>query len=875
MPPRKKAAVRAAVRGHDLKRAGKAGSEVRDDAVMLVDANARVHQQVVRNAYIIAESQLLLLAKQLEFDVDVSVWAEEVDEKMAEFWEQTSENVDVFCARMADQEQDTRSVIADVVKSPRKRDWAYPTQDTSPALPLLGAEAREASSSPRVSEPLAVPSPEARKSGPLHSPHSERTVPSPELELDARLPLPLTTPGAATRPKRALSSAVLRSAKKPELGVMAPGTQASKTSGKRFRSSFLNKSLHNAIAERQVSAEPEPELEPELEHSPLHERRSPVQGEQDTKDTKTTPTIPSELLDKDSEEPHPRTAPGQLDALRSRLESVRRTSTVPSAPNASRSRLSETRHTSAAIPAAGSDVRVEMLEDAFKAPSPPSTPARQHIQRSPSRLETPGSRLPVPQRSPSRLARPESRAGHTPHPERSPSRAAQGFATPWRRAHETTKPVAPSFMQRAEQASPRSKPTVSPVRGKMQSPGRLREELLSPFRTARPADASRSPSRVGNTPLPGRTDAVSPRPHSPMAPTSPVQHSTPGFGARIRGLFGLHAQKPASPQRSASAMGAAKLRPASPDTRRKVRTVLGTRTALDDDALDAALEVPNRFSHVPANRMRPAAPTTHRQPVPGTGTGNEGRTASHTSRAPSSVPRPASATGARPAVHARALIPPHAGQARKSAGTRGYTGEEKRRKVLRESTNQTSDHPITEDALKSKLTTASGVHTARVSKAGTHSASLAANVRPASRICAPAKPPVHRASGSANVFQQAVHVQSDVGNQTNESLPDVQSEYSDSDDEASIKKRKHEPSWTRGQELEDLLIQQASIDPDEIFGQQMGPVPLDTMLPPRQGDRRRARHRTSSANWGGPDGLAQWEVDRYNERMGIHVGRTT
>ena len=108
------------------------------------------------------------------------------------------------------------------------------------------------------------------------------------------------------------------------------------------------------------------------------------------------------------------------------------------------------------------------------------------------------------------------------------------------------------------------------------------------------------------------------------------------------------------------------------------------------------------------------------------------------------------------------------------------------------------------------------------------------------------------------------------GNVSTDELPDVQSEYSDSEDEASIKKRKLEPSWTRGRELEDLLLQQSTVDPDEIFGFQLGPVPLDTMLPPRKGDRRRIRKRTSSANWNGPDGLAQWEIDRYNERMGIH-----
>ena len=126
---------------------------------------------------------------------------------------------------------------------------------------------------------------------------------------------------------------------------------------------------------------------------------------------------------------------------------------------------------------------------------------------------------------------------------------------------------------------------------------------------------------------------------------------------------------------------------------------------------------------------------------------------------------------------------------------------------------------------------------------------------------------------SVNVFQQQpARRDSSVGPEEaseGEELPDVATDYSDSEDEASIKRRKLEPSWTRGRELEDLLMQQSTVDPDEIFGVQLGPVPLDTMLPARKGDRRRARNRTSSANWSGPDGLSQWEIDRYNERMGI------
>lgn len=59
-----------------------------------------LHTQVMRNAYIIAQSQLLQLAKQMEYDADISEWESEVHEKMHEFWDQTRHNVDEFCARM-------------------------------------------------------------------------------------------------------------------------------------------------------------------------------------------------------------------------------------------------------------------------------------------------------------------------------------------------------------------------------------------------------------------------------------------------------------------------------------------------------------------------------------------------------------------------------------------------------------------------------------------------------------------------------------------------------------------------------------------------------------------------------------------------------
>ena len=85
-----------------------------------------------------------------------------------------------------------------------------------------------------------------------------------------------------------------------------------------------------------------------------------------------------------------------------------------------------------------------------------------------------------------------------------------------------------------------------------------------------------------------------------------------------------------------------------------------------------------------------------------------------------------------------------------------------------------------------------------------------------------------------------------------------------SDDEETQRRRAKAPAWSHGQGLQDALEAQASIDPDEIFGVPTGEVPLEEIFP-----RVRRRPRSSSANWTGTDALAQWEIDRYNLRLGI------
>ncbi|KAN0059862.1 hypothetical protein ACQY0O_008436 [Thecaphora frezii] len=121
-------------------------------------------------------------------------------------------------------------------------------------------------------------------------------------------------------------------------------------------------------------------------------------------------------------------------------------------------------------------------------------------------------------------------------------------------------------------------------------------------------------------------------------------------------------------------------------------------------------------------------------------------------------------------------------------------------------------------------------------------------------------------------YKEAYAEQSEA--QDPEELPEVNSEYSDSGDEATVARRATHPSWTQGEDLQAALLAQATVDADEIFGIPSGPVRLEEMLPSQTSMMRIRRPRSSSANWSGPDGLAQWEIDRYNKRLGIRSGNT-
>ncbi|KAF8609676.1 hypothetical protein BDV93DRAFT_432204 [Ceratobasidium sp. AG-I] len=92
-------------------------------------------------------------------------------------------------------------------------------------------------------------------------------------------------------------------------------------------------------------------------------------------------------------------------------------------------------------------------------------------------------------------------------------------------------------------------------------------------------------------------------------------------------------------------------------------------------------------------------------------------------------------------------------------------------------------------------------------------------------------------------------------------LPDINSEYSDSEDED---RGKDFPEWTQSPELKQALRDQETFNPDAIFG---------PIQPLKMGDlfktgHSRFRKRTSSANWSGTDGITVEEEIEYARRMG-------
>ncbi|KAG5647977.1 hypothetical protein DXG03_007011 [Asterophora parasitica] len=93
-------------------------------------------------------------------------------------------------------------------------------------------------------------------------------------------------------------------------------------------------------------------------------------------------------------------------------------------------------------------------------------------------------------------------------------------------------------------------------------------------------------------------------------------------------------------------------------------------------------------------------------------------------------------------------------------------------------------------------------------------------------------------------------------------LPDINSEYSDSDDED---RPKSFPEWAQSPELREALQLQSTINPDDIFGA-IRPLRMEELFKTRTS---RFRARTSSANWTGADRLTLEEEREYAKRMGF------
>ncbi len=95
-------------------------------------------------------------------------------------------------------------------------------------------------------------------------------------------------------------------------------------------------------------------------------------------------------------------------------------------------------------------------------------------------------------------------------------------------------------------------------------------------------------------------------------------------------------------------------------------------------------------------------------------------------------------------------------------------------------------------------------------------------------------------------------------------LPEVNSEYSDSEDEDRPRSF-NPPEWAQSPDLRQALHAQSTINPDDIFGT-IRPLKMEDMFKARTS---RFRARTSSANWSGADRLTVEEEREYARRMGF------
>jgi Inner centromere protein, ARK binding region len=103
-------------------------------------------------------------------------------------------------------------------------------------------------------------------------------------------------------------------------------------------------------------------------------------------------------------------------------------------------------------------------------------------------------------------------------------------------------------------------------------------------------------------------------------------------------------------------------------------------------------------------------------------------------------------------------------------------------------------------------------------------------------------------------------------------LPEIPTDSEDEDSEAEILPV---PKWAQPKELEALLREQEGLETDSIFGP-IAPFSLEETF---KADKKvkKYRDRTSSANWGGPDGLTHEEIRRdiaERQRLRMNGGWT-
>lgn len=131
---------------------------------------------------------------------------------------------------------------------------------------------------------------------------------------------------------------------------------------------------------------------------------------------------------------------------------------------------------------------------------------------------------------------------------------------------------------------------------------------------------------------------------------------------------------------------------------------------------------------------------------------------------------------------------------------------------------------------------------------------------------------VRFAGGSTTTSTSVVSVDKAVNLPPSEliELPEINSDYSDSDDDdLPVKADAFKyPAWAESPELRQRLRDQEHIDPEGIFGI-MQPLQMEEMFKGKERALARFRPRSSSANWFGNDKLSADEVVEYARVMGF------